>query len=179
MEPSLINAQKRVLRRRKEEAQLVKGKAKGSQGAAPAPSLLCGCGSARPCAVDHAGMELACATGRDGRDLAGSPLQPCLAARLLSLQPSLARSPSSVINHPGWMEPRSWKIPEWSASTVPFPSHKVGEGAGVREPVASSFSDLQRFRVGLQVIFLRLSPHIRPPVVHSGPSGGRVGCGDS
>lgn len=127
------------------------------------PSLCC-----RP-RGDGAGL---CRRQGWDRDLAGSPLQPCLAARLLSLQPSLARSPSSVINHPGWMEPHSWKIPEWSASMVPFPSHKVGEGAGVREPVASSFSDLQRLGVGLQVIFPRLSPHTRPPSCIRDPQGG-------
>lgn len=115
-EPGPISAQEEALRPRDAGLQ---------------PSAPCGRGSARPGPVDHVGWS--CRRRGQGWDaaLAGSPPHPCLAA-----------SPSAVIHQAGWMEPRPWKIPEWSASTVPFPCHQVGAG-GLRGPVASRFSDLQ------------------------------------
>lgn len=71
------------------------------------------------------------------------------------------------------MEPHFWKIPEQSASPLPFFLQKQG---GVRELfVASSSPALRRPGVGLQAILLRLSPTSIGCAL--GTLGRRVGCG--
>lgn len=162
-----MNAPKEAVQPGEEETGPVKGKASWAQAHNPCGLSLSLSGSG--------------ALGQGGRGTWQGA--PCSRARQPGPSPGIDHwqgSPRSVINHPGLMGPLFWKIPEQSASPLPFFLQKRG---GVRELlVASSSPALRRPGVGLQAILLRLSP--TSIAVHLGPwvgglavvVSGRRGC---